>query len=208
MPATTPPVTLLGGGGNSVCTPFINRDGMEAELGLPFDNVLSREEGEPVAEDVKCAGLRAMAGGDFFDDVVDATLLGRLDAGDGGKGTMVALLMTLMLVLDLVGELIPSKELIPPNGGGNLRGVVTGFRICDAPKDDEVVNWKDSDLEGLGTVTQSGSSVMENGLDGRFGLGIAPFSEGWIDDLAGRPLSSHHFLRSEDAGGRPGSMES
>jgi hypothetical protein len=58
------------------------------------------------------------------------------------------------------------------------------------------------------TVIQPGSSVAAQGFEGRAGLGIAPFSGGVILERAGCPFSSHHFLLSELAGGRPGSMES
>ena len=69
---------------------------------------------------------------------------------------------------------------------------------------------RDSDL---GTLTQSGSSVGIWGFVGRFGFrmvcdaGFSGFG-GLMDDLAILPLSSHHFWRSELAGGRPGSMAS
>ncbi len=57
-------------------------------------------------------------------------------------------------------------------------------------------------------MTQSGSSVGVYGFDGRFGFGTRPFSGGLREDRAGWLLSSHHFLLSELAGGRPGSMGS
>lgn len=62
------------------------------------------------------------------------------------------------------------------------------------------------------TDIQSCSSLCPNGLDGRFGLSVIgtpsrPFGTGtWA--RAGCLLSSHHFCRSELAGGRPGSMAS
>ena len=59
-----------------------------------------------------------------------------------------------------------------------------------------------------GTVTQSGSSVGVYGFDGRFGFGTKPFCGGFMEDRAGWPLSNHHFLLSELAGGKPGSMGS
>lgn len=62
-------------------------------------------------------------------------------------------------------------------------------------------------LVTLGTLTQSGSSVGVNGFDGRLGFNAAPFG-GRIAERAGCPLSNHHFLRSELAGGRLGSIGS
>lgn len=47
-----------------------------------------------------------------------------------------------------------------------------------------------------------------NGFDGLFGFGVAPSCMGLMSDRAGLPLSSHHFLLSELAGGKPGSIES
>jgi hypothetical protein len=59
-----------------------------------------------------------------------------------------------------------------------------------------------------GTVTQSGSSVGVYGLEGRLGFRIAPCCGGLRADRAGCPLSNHHFLLSELAGGSPASIES
>jgi hypothetical protein len=87
-------------------------------------------------------------------------------------------------------------------GGGSLRGVARP-RVSES-----AVDWRDSVRIGFGTVIQSGSSVSRNGFDERFGFGIAPLEGGCIVDLAGRLFSSHHLRLSEDAGGRPGSMES
>jgi hypothetical protein len=106
------------------------------------------------------------------------------------------------------------------NGGGSFLGIE-----LDA-EDDSSMEWltcsygevdmlenddrRDSDL---GTLTQSGSSVGRWGLAGRFGLrmvcdaGSSGFG-GLMEDLAILPLSSHHFWRSELAGGSPGSMAS
>lgn len=55
------------------------------------------------------------------------------------------------------------------------------------------------------TSTQSGSGDGVNGLLGLFGFGKWSFEGGWTRERAGSPLSSHHFLRSELAGGSPGS---
>jgi len=96
-------------------------------------------------------------------------------------------------------------------GGGSLRVVsLAGTRPRMEEDAEEMVEWVDSALAGLmrGTVTQSGSSVGVHGLEGLAGLGSMPDCGGWIDERAGRPFSSHHFRRSELAGGRPGSMES
>jgi hypothetical protein len=59
-----------------------------------------------------------------------------------------------------------------------------------------------------GTVTQSGSSVGLYGFEGRLGFGIRFCCGGLRLDRAGCPLSNHHFLLSELAGGSPASIES
>jgi len=100
-------------------------------------------------------------------------------------------------------------ELAGSRGGGSLRGVgmrPLGSAALDAT--DGAGDWYDSILSGLEIVTQSGSSVVMKGFDGRFGFGTAPFCAAFTVDLAGWLLSSHHFLRSEDAGGRLGSIGS
>lgn len=70
----------------------------------------------------------------------------------------------------------------------------------------------DADADARDTVTQSGSFVLPNGFDGRFGLSTigCPFRPFGICTLAfaGCLLSSHHFCRSELAAGRPGSTAS
>ena len=69
---------------------------------------------------------------------------------------------------------------------------------------------RDSDL---GMLTQSGSSVGTYGFDGRLGFimvwnaGLSGFG-GLNEDRGILPFSSHHFWRSELAGGSPGSMAS
>lgn len=63
-------------------------------------------------------------------------------------------------------------------------------------------------LPGFSTLTQSGSLVGVNGLLGRPGFGTCRAVGGATVERAGMPLSSHHFLLSELAGGRPGSTES
>jgi len=71
---------------------------------------------------------------------------------------------------------------------------------------------EDSLDSARGMLTQSGSSVGLNGFDGRLGFSIVekPLAGlgGATTDRAILPLSSHHFWRSELAGGRPGSMAS
>lgn len=91
------------------------------------------------------------------------------------------------------------------NGGGSLR-VATGFvalsvaeSLREAARSAERDRW---------TLTQSGSSLVVNGFDTRFGLGMKPMLGGCKVDRAGMPLSSHHLRLSELAGGRPGSMDS
>ena len=63
-------------------------------------------------------------------------------------------------------------------------------------------------VSGFSTFTQSGSAVGLNGLDGRSEFGRYRSLGGLTVERAGMPLSSHHFLLSELAGGRPGSTES
>lgn len=106
------------------------------------------------------------------------------------------------------------------NGGGSFRGTELDaedessieWLTCSYGEVDMLENEdrRDSDL---GTLTQSGSSVGTWGLVGRFGFRMvcdAALSGlgGLMDDFAILPLSSHHFCRSELAGGRPGSMAS
>src|SRR5262245_19342684 len=66
--------------------------------------------------------------------------------------------------------------------------------------------------EERGTETQSGSSVCANGFEGRFGFSNAILPScafgGDASALADLPFSSHHFCRSELAGGSPGSIAS
>jgi len=69
-------------------------------------------------------------------------------------------------------------------------------------------DWEMPRVGKRGTVTQSGSSLYVYGFDGRLGFGRAPFCGGSRPDIAYLPLSSHHFLLSELAGGRPGSIGS
>lgn len=61
---------------------------------------------------------------------------------------------------------------------------------------------------GLLTSTQSGSLVGVHGFGGRLVFGTSASTGGLRLDRAGIPPSSHHFLRSELAGGKPGAMES
>ena len=66
--------------------------------------------------------------------------------------------------------------------------------------------------EDRGTDTQSGSSVSEKGFAGRLGLSTLdmslPTAGGVMPTRADWPCASHHFWRSELAGGSPGSMAS
>lgn len=72
----------------------------------------------------------------------------------------------------------------------------------------------DDNLESArGTVTQSGSSDGAQGLGWRLGLRMVDVDPsiafGGVNvDWACFPFSSHHFCRSELAGGKPGSMAS
>lgn len=61
---------------------------------------------------------------------------------------------------------------------------------------------------GRSTLIQSDSGLAENGFDGLFGFGTWFALGGFNAERAGIPLSSHHFLLSELAGGRPGSIDS
>jgi hypothetical protein len=133
------------------------------EFGLPFRS--------PVPEADRCTGFFATGGGVFFDkdEACDEALLGRL-AGRDGEDWPVEVSLLILVILVLVGG-----GLADSNGGGSLRGVSMrplGSVAVDAT--DEAVDWYDSILPGLETVTQSGSSEGTNGFDGRFGLGTAP----------------------------------
>lgn len=70
----------------------------------------------------------------------------------------------------------------------------------------------DTPGDALDTDTQSGSSVILNGFDGRFGFSATgcPFRllGMGICARAGCLLSNHHRFRSELAGGKPGSIAS
>jgi hypothetical protein len=71
---------------------------------------------------------------------------------------------------------------------------------------------RDAFDDDLGIEIQSGSSVRPKGFEGRLGLSptACPFL-GLGTGTAARAgclLSSHHFWRSELAGGSPGSIES
>jgi hypothetical protein len=89
----------------------------------------------------------------------------------------------------------------------NMEWFTCSYGDVDILENDER---RDSDL---GTLTQSGSSVGTWGLAGRFGFrmvcdaGLSGLG-GLMEDRAILPLSSHHFWRSELAGGSPGSMAS
>jgi hypothetical protein len=106
------------------------------------------------------------------------------------------------------------------NGGGSFLGIELDaddessieWLTCSYGEVDMLENddRRDSDL---GTLTQSGSSFGRWGLACRFWFRMVCDAEslgfgGLTEDLAILPLSSHHFLRSELAGGTPGSMAS
>jgi len=65
----------------------------------------------------------------------------------------------------------------------------------------------------FGIVTQSGSSIAAYGFDGLLGFNMVVYMAlsglgGLMVERAILPFSSHHFWRSELAGGSPGSIAS
>jgi len=103
-------------------------------------------------------------------------------------------------------------------GGGSFLAIALGGCICIGLGSGTFsygeLDMLDRDAPGepRGMLTQSGSSLCPNGFDGRFGLrAIGCPSRPFGTDTCARAgclLSSHHFWRSELAGGSPGSMES
>lgn len=97
---------------------------------------------------------------------------------------------------------------MPEGGGGSFLG---GTLSLGWPADETLYSEAGrlgGVFPGFSTLTQSGSLVGVKGLLGRPGLGTWREVGGAAVDRAGMPLSSHHFLLSELAGGKPGSMGS
>jgi len=161
-------------------------------------------EGEPV----KCTGFRATGGGRLDVELVVEVESRRSRADVGSDGGMTVVFVDGVLFKE-VWENVLDKGIMPEGlyGGGNLRVpfvVLRELGVLVAVVED----WGKLLVGARGTVTQSGSSLCVYGFDGRFGFGTAPFCGGSRSDLAYLPLSSHHFLLSELAGGRPGSIGS
>ena len=139
-------------------------------------------------EEVRCTGFFATGGAGFLEiEFIKVALLGRLESWFAEVVTTESFLVALMRLLLLVGNVLGSYR------GGSLRSVTLGALLSDVDMD-EAVDWKDSVLDGLETVTQSGSSVIVKGFEGRVAFGTAPLWGGCTEDLAGRLLSNHHFL--------------
>jgi len=90
-------------------------------------------------------------------------------------------------------------------GGG---AVVLGTGNRGAVLFPDAVRFATGMSPGLSTLTQSGSELGVKGFEGLPEFRVYPFPGGLAVDRAGIPPSSHHFLFSELAGGRPGSTES
>lgn len=93
-----------------------------------------------------------------------------------------------------------------------LRWTLLLFVLLARPYGDEPDTVDDDSGDARDADTQSGSLVLPNGFDGRFGFRpmgcpLRPLGT-WMFARAGCLLSSHHFCRSELAGGRPGSTAS
>jgi len=88
-------------------------------------------------------------------------------------------------------------------GGGSFRGMVFVVVVLLLAVFDLCGRFVEVEFD-----IQSGCDVGVKGLERRSGFSIRSVFGGWILERAGRPLSSHHFRRSELAGGRPGSIES
>ena len=162
-------------------------------------------------------GLAGFGGGGFFDtefvdeDATEATLGVRVEAcvrRDGGGGGGVAVLLASEVstldgasMLDWLTILSPSQSggiilpLVPLAGGGS--GFCLKLRILagELPVIELAC--------GLSTCTQSSSAPSLHGLLCRFGLSFISAVGGVIVLLAPLLPSSHHFLRSELAGGNP-----
>lgn len=131
---------------------------------------------------------------------MEATLIGRW---------VVDVLFLEAVRLKLPGRGVFELDIDCSKGGGSFRRPI--FEACPRMEDaDDAMLCCEfmRDGPGRGTFTQSGSSVSANGFAGLSGFGNASGAGGCTVDRAGTPLSSHHFLRSELAGGRPGSMAS
>lgn len=176
----------------------------ERDRGATIDAV--DKVGEEVVDVVKWTGLRATGGAAFLIEVVVEVERRWSTRVDSFLGTLASgapsckddwekfLLNSDTADFADVGLVSPFSEFETGRRGfGGGGGSDTAFRSLELM---------------LGTVTQSGSSVSSYGFEGRWGFGIKPFCGGWIFDLAGWLLSSHHFRVSELAGGSPGSIGS
>lgn len=181
-----------------------------ASAGGFWPPVIALDGGGGGAVRVYCRGLKPS--GATWDAGVEPCLRGK---GGGGAsradGTLTGSSMRLGR-LTLPGSDPGSK------GGGSLLALGAPAELDSAAgllitsyAELAMLDW-DCLEDERGTDTQSGSSVGVNGLGGRLGLSTLvmplPVTGDVISTRAGWPFASHHFCRSELAGGSPGSMAS
>jgi hypothetical protein len=159
-------------------------------------------------EELRCTGLRATGGGVFFDVELVVEVDRRRSVAGGGIEVVEAFFKEVWArFLDKAETAVP----VGFKGGGILRVPLVEFEFefrgfGGGGAIDLVDCCRDAVIRG--TVTQSGSSVGVYGFEGRLGFGITPCCGGLRAERAGCPLSNHHFLLSELAGGSPASIES
>jgi hypothetical protein len=161
-------------------------------------------------EEVRCIGLRATGGGAFFDVELVVEVDSLRSEVDGGSEAVE------VFFKEVWERFFDKIETVDPDGlkgGGRVRVPLVEFEFefefrgfGGGGATDLAAGCRGPVIRG--TVTQSGSSVGMYGFDGRLGFGIRPCCGGLRADRAGCPLSSHHFLLSELAGGKPASIES
>lgn len=163
-------------------------------------------------DEVRCTGLRATGGGAFFDVelIVEVDKL-RSEVSGCLNVVMAAAEVSCNEAWERFLVSVEAADFAVLKEGSSLRVPLVElpfeFRgFGGGGGTDEVTCPRGVGIRG--TVTQSGSSVGVYGFDGRLGFGIRPFCGGLISERAGCPLSSHHFLLSELAGGSPASIES
>jgi hypothetical protein len=159
-------------------------------------------------EEVRCIGLRATGGGVFFDVELVVEVDSLRSEIDGGSEAVEVFFNE---VWERLFDKIETADPDGLKGGGGVRVPLVEFEFefrgfGGGGATDLAASCRGAVIRG--TVTQSGSSVGVYGFDGRLRFGIRPCCGGLRADRAGCPLSSHHFLLSELAGGRPASIES
>lgn len=163
-------------------------------------------------DEVRCTGLRATGGGAFFDvELVVEVDRRRSEIGGCLKVMEVAAEASCNEARERFLASAETADPVGSKGGGifwvPLVELPFDFRVLGGGGGtDELTRPRGVGIRG--TVTQSGSLVGVYGFDGRLGFGIRPFCGGLTLDRAGCPLSNHHFLLSELAGGSPASIES